>query len=147
MRCCSTIHHISVWHPHLPHSALPSHPLVASLFPLPLPSSPPLSDGPIDASEASPFSPFRDFWAGQAWDSFPGLLTLPVSPPFTQPRAYVLQLIDAVWAFHVALERIIDSQGEEGGGGGGREGRSEGRQGRASQGGVQGGVAWVWGAD
>eukprot|EP00271_Cylindrocystis_brebissonii_P007372 TRINITY_DN20787_c0_g1_i1.p1 TRINITY_DN20787_c0_g1~~TRINITY_DN20787_c0_g1_i1.p1 ORF type:complete len:562 (+),score=84.99 TRINITY_DN20787_c0_g1_i1:589-2274(+) len=52
---------------------------------------------------------FTSNWANQSYHVYPGLLTFPRYPRFTETRSYVPQLIDAVQAFHVAFKNIIDA--------------------------------------
>lgn len=62
---------------------------------------------------SSPFMEFLDFWRSKPYDEYPGLLTLDVSPRFTEARAYVTNLIDGIWAFFEAFNNIIVEQGKE----------------------------------
>ncbi|CAI7934386.1 unnamed protein product [Closterium sp. NIES-54] len=70
--------------------------------------------GKADTDAASPFEEFRAYWQQQQHSQYPGLLTLPVTPRFEQPRAYVLHLIDAIWAFFKAFENILVVQRQSG---------------------------------
>ncbi|CAI5470853.1 unnamed protein product [Closterium sp. Yama58-4] len=70
--------------------------------------------GKADTDAASPFEEFRAYWQQQQHSEYPGLLTLPVTPRFEQPRAYVLHLIDAIWAFFKAFENILVVQRQSG---------------------------------
>eukprot|EP00475_Leptophrys_vorax_P003594 TRINITY_DN12115_c0_g1_i2.p1 TRINITY_DN12115_c0_g1~~TRINITY_DN12115_c0_g1_i2.p1 ORF type:complete len:537 (-),score=64.49 TRINITY_DN12115_c0_g1_i2:207-1817(-) len=56
---------------------------------------------------SSPFVEFMKFWSEKPHEQYPGLLTLDVSPRFTEARAYVTNLIDSIWAFYEAFNHII----------------------------------------
>eukprot|EP00475_Leptophrys_vorax_P003597 TRINITY_DN12115_c0_g2_i1.p1 TRINITY_DN12115_c0_g2~~TRINITY_DN12115_c0_g2_i1.p1 ORF type:complete len:595 (-),score=44.38 TRINITY_DN12115_c0_g2_i1:200-1825(-) len=62
---------------------------------------------------SSPFMEFIDFWRAKTHEEYPGLLTLDVSPRFSEARAYVSNLIDSIWAFFEAFNNIIVEQGKE----------------------------------
>ncbi|CAI5507450.1 unnamed protein product [Closterium sp. Naga37s-1] len=55
----------------------------------------------------SPFVRFMDFWKEKSHETYPGLLSLDVSPRYTEARAYVTNLVDAIWAFYQAFSHII----------------------------------------
>ncbi|GJP40720.1 hypothetical protein CLOM_g374 [Closterium sp. NIES-68] len=55
----------------------------------------------------SPFVRFMDFWKEKSHETYPGLLSLDVSPRYTEARAYVTNLVDAIWAFYEAFNHII----------------------------------------
>ncbi|GJP53562.1 hypothetical protein CLOM_g12718 [Closterium sp. NIES-68] len=61
----------------------------------------------------SPFNEFKDFWATKTHEEYPGLLTLDVSPRFTEARAYVTNLIDSIYAFFIAFNNIVVTQGKD----------------------------------
>eukprot|EP00271_Cylindrocystis_brebissonii_P003643 TRINITY_DN14827_c0_g1_i1.p1 TRINITY_DN14827_c0_g1~~TRINITY_DN14827_c0_g1_i1.p1 ORF type:complete len:561 (+),score=99.01 TRINITY_DN14827_c0_g1_i1:170-1852(+) len=52
-------------------------------------------------------SRFLGFWKKQMYSVYPGLLTFPHVPRFTEPRSYVPHLIDAVHAFHIVFAKLI----------------------------------------
>lgn len=61
-----------------------------------------------DYASRSPMLEFREFWAKQAYNEYPGLLTLPVKTRYTEPRPYVTNLIDAMWTFFFMVDKLLD---------------------------------------
>ncbi|CAI5467692.1 unnamed protein product [Closterium sp. Yama58-4] len=64
-----------------------------------------------DPSGEQPFAPFKAYWQQQSYAAFPGLLTFDASPRFSAPRAFVPHLVDAVWAFHEAVNKTVGEHG------------------------------------
>ncbi|CAI5507745.1 unnamed protein product [Closterium sp. Naga37s-1] len=70
-----------------------------------------LAPSGADPSGEQPFAPFKAYWQQQSYAAFPGLLTFDASPRFSSPRPFVPHLVDAVWAFHEAINKTVGEHG------------------------------------
>ncbi|CAI7767139.1 unnamed protein product [Closterium sp. NIES-53] len=70
-----------------------------------------LAPSGADPSGEQPFAPFKAYWQQQSYAAFPGLLTFDSSPRFSSPRPFVPHLVDAVWAFHEAINKTVGEHG------------------------------------